>query len=412
MVKIDLNSKNFCAAPWHSILVDFGGDIIPDSQFWLSYGNIYEQTLDEIWQNPIPRATRKSFINGIIPENCKQCPKKEQTIGASRRTFFKGNLNYLLKDNNFEIDTKPDIYFLEINISNICNLKCRMCSSAASSAWVKEDEHILSLGRTYHRPKGFTKKRQYRKLKGNIIERLFYNPHNFRNLCYLSLKGGEPFMEPDNYKILDFMIDQNLAKNIILDLSTNGTIIDQKMFSYFKFFKEVKLHVSIEATGKLYQYIRGGNIFTIDQLEENLKIFNKLENTRIIFATTYSVYNLFEIPNLWNWFIKNRKENHEIYFHNIVVTPQYLHPCVLPYEYRKKASDELILANIPDTTNNPRQGSIGINGIIKGILNKSYYTPEQQKILLEQCKQFTNDIDKLRNTNIKEVLPELRCLYD
>ena len=64
-----------------------------------------------------------------------------------------------------------------------------------------------------------------------------------------------------------------ILKNVILDINTNGTIFNDRLNKIAKHFKMVKLHISVEGTGKLF-HIPGGDNFTIEQLEENIKLFN------------------------------------------------------------------------------------------------------------------------------------------
>jgi len=124
-----------------------------------------------------------------------------------------------------------------------------MCSGEASTAWIKEESLLKKINGSYYIHRIISPKHTL--LQSDIIEKLFEYPEDFRNLCYLSLKGGEPFLEPTNYMILDRIIELGYAKNIILDLTTNGTIVDDRIFSYSEKFRQIKLHISIEGTGQL-----------------------------------------------------------------------------------------------------------------------------------------------------------------
>ena len=94
---------------------------------------------------------------------------------------------------------------------------------------------------------------------------------------------------------MEQFIKWGIAKDVILDINTNGTIFNDRLYKIAKNFKMVKLHISIEGTGELYQYIRGGDNFTINQLEDNIKNFNMLANTMIIYTVTVQAYNIFDI---------------------------------------------------------------------------------------------------------------------
>ena len=57
------------------------------------------------------------------------------------------------------------------------------------------------------------------------------------------------------------------------------------------------LNVSVEATGDLYGYIRGGNIQNISQLEKNIKWFDQFDNLKGQFTHCVSIYNVFDLQN-------------------------------------------------------------------------------------------------------------------
>ena len=82
---------------------------------------------------------------------------------------------------------------------------------------------------------------------------------------------------------MEQFIEWGIAKNIVLDINTNGTVINEKLFDIAKQFKKVKfLLVWMVLESCIAIYSRGGENFTLKQLEENIKQFNKLENTQII----------------------------------------------------------------------------------------------------------------------------------
>lgn len=372
-----------CYAPWHSILVRFNGDIVPDSVYTNRYGNVLETPLIELLNAHTASYTRESIKLGILPPECQQCVKKESAVGHSRRLFFKDLLNPMLENKEYDYSKNPtDILFLEFNMSNICNLKCRMCDGINSSAWVKDDIKLAKNGNPYFRrvndPEfGYTNK------SDQIIEKLFEDPTPFMNLRYLSIKGGEPYMEPANKIILQKFIDLGIASQITLDWTTNGTIVDEEVHDLAKQYGETKWTVSLEGTGSLYEYIRGGKNFTFAQLNENLKQYNF---DRIIIAVTVMAYNIAHLHSIQQWFDINKKSNWEIYFNNVVAAPPYLNPRILPNS---------ILENIDYKLDN-------INYTQDSFLGKH----------LDKFVGYTKDLDSIRNTNILDYCPELSPLFE
>lgn len=374
-----------CYAPWHSILVRFNGDIVPDPVYTERYGNLFKNNLKEILNSKVAKETKETLRNGVLPEECGQCEKKEAVIGHSRRLFFRDILNPMISDIESANYTNEfhDIRFLEFNMSNICNLKCRMCNGIHSSAWVKEEIKLNDLNKIYLRPVNHPEF-GYRKINETIIDRLFEFPEYFKNLKYLSIKGGEPYMEPANKKILSKLIHMGLSKNIILDLTTNGTLIDEELHSLALNFGHTKWTVSVEGTGDLYQYIRGDKNHTFENLNNNLVEYSKFD--RVIIAVTVMAYNISHLEKIQTWYDQIKRPNYSIYFNNVVATPPYLNPRVLPNKILNKIQNKLP--------------------------NINYSHDDSLSELLPVFVSFTKDLDNLRNTDIMQVCPELSELFE
>lgn len=372
-----------CYAPWHSILVRFNGDLVPDGVYTKRYGNLLESSLNDVLNSITASYTKDSMRNGVLPPECQQCALKEASVGHSRRLFFRDILNPMLENTNYDYSKNfTDIYFLEFNMSNICNLKCRMCDGINSSAWVKDEMKLAEDGNILQRrindPEfGYTNKSE------QIIEKLFEDPTPLLNLRYLSIKGGEPYMEPANKKILQKFIDLGIAQNITLDWTTNGTIVDDEVHELARQYGHTKWTVSLEGTGDLYEYIRGGNNFTFAQLNENLKQY---DFDRIIIAVTVMAYNIAHLDKIQNWYDSVKQENWDIYFNNVVAAPPYLNPRVLPNEILQRI--EYKLPNI------------------------NYTQSENSELYLQGLIYFTQRLDKIRNTNILDYCPELTGLFE
>lgn len=406
-----------CLAPWHSLTINWEGNVYADAVARFPYGNLYKNTLSQMWSNDIAVKLRSDWSNGKTDNPvCQQCILKETSSGYSRRLYFYNNIDpEIAKQTSYDPNALPDILYLEINSSNKCNLKCRMCCGPVSSSWIKDEVKLASNKPDWmpDRDKG-----EYFKLEFSIIENLLENKNYFLNLEVLKLTGGEPLMEDQNYQIMEKFIEWGIAKNVTLDINTNGTVINERLKHITNEFKAVKFHVSIEGTGKLYEYIRGGDSFDIDQLENNIKnFFNRLANTTLIYTVTVQVYNIFDLVNIWKWYIKNRKPHDEIYFRNIVANPRYLNIHVLPEKYRLQAHEILKNANLPIGDYFPPgepigQGDIGFGDLISNLANSKHFTQDQQQRHLKEFLWFTNKLDSIRNTNIKNVVPQLTELFE
>jgi radical SAM protein with 4Fe4S-binding SPASM domain len=400
-----------CVAPWHSLTIEWDGEVYADAVAFKPYGSIYENTLSELWQSKRAVELRKTWSKGI-PDNeiCNSCIRKEQTVGSSRRQYFYRNLpSELLKTATYDPNEKPNIWYLEINSSNKCNLKCRMCNGQVSSSWVKEEKQLAKITPSWMPKRKIGK---YSKVDFDVIKNVLEKKEYFKDLQFLKLTGGEPLMEEQNYQLMEQFIEWDIAKNIMLDINTNGTFMNERLVNIVKHFKLVKLHISLEGTGELYQYIRGGENFTLDQLETNILEFNKLPNTVIIYTVTVQIYNIFNIVDIWDWYLNIRKPTNEIYFKNVVVNPPHLNFQILPNKLKLKAYETMKKANLPqgDYTdiNDVTQGDIGFSNIIKNLQNLDTYNEKH----LKEFVQFTKDIDSLRKTDVRKIIPQLSELFE
>lgn len=259
-----------------------------------------------------------------------------------------------------------------------------MCNGISSSAWVKEEIKLSELNPKYQRPVNHPEF-GYRNLSDEIVDRLFSYPEYFKNLSYVSIKGGEPYMEPANKKILRRLIELGINQNITLDVTTNGTIVDNEFHELAKQFKHTKWTVSVEATGKLYEYIRGGKNFTFEQLQDNLNEYRIFD--RIIVAVTVMTYNVSQLYKIQDWYDSVKKDNYTIYYNNVVATPNYLNPRLLPNEILQLGKD----LNKIETIN--------------------YTQDPELAYLLPTFVDFTRDLDNIRGTDVLEVCPELKSLF-
>ena len=149
-----------------------------------------------------------------------------------------------------------------------------------------------------------------------------------------------------------------------------------------KQYKETKWTVSLEGTDGLYEYIRGGKNFTFEQLNNNLKQYNF---DRIIIAVTVMAYNIAHLDKIHWWFEENKQDNWEIYFNNVVTAPPYLNPRVLPNEILDKIDFRLPKINYTQSELAPKYIDAFVN--------------------------YTNDLDKIRNTSVLDYCPELTPLF-
>jgi len=160
-----MSNKNFCILPFIHLATTTEGhcrlcckvskhDVICDDN-----GNPYNvntHTINEIWNSNHYTQLRQRVLNDERLPECKICWTEEETfysawskdktdeLPSKRR---KENQKWLhkktkLKDNISDIVSNPRIRYYDIRLSNLCNLKCRMCWPHFSSQIVKEQQQF------------------------------------------------------------------------------------------------------------------------------------------------------------------------------------------------------------------------------------------------------------------------------
>ena len=100
-----------CLAPWHSILVRFNGDIVPDGVYKARYGNVLKSSLNDVLNSYTATHTKDSLRMGQLPPECEQCALKEGSVGHSRRLFFRDILNPMVENNGLTTPKTSQIYY-------------------------------------------------------------------------------------------------------------------------------------------------------------------------------------------------------------------------------------------------------------------------------------------------------------
>lgn len=168
-------------------------------------------------------------------------------------------------------------FHIQWHITEICNLRCVHCYR---EPWRKE----LNIDQL--------------KLVANKIVK-FVDKLGFNEIV-LTITGGEPFLKPEFYELMDFLDkcqDFNSIRRI--NIITNGTIVPKEQLMQIK--KLDKLYISLESlTPQVNDKIRGKGNF--ENVLNKLSFFVKNYNVGIM--TTLMKDNIEELTNNLYLFIK------------------------------------------------------------------------------------------------------------
>lgn len=379
-----------CKVPWVSITLSGNGDIKPCCVFKGGNQSIHKgDTLDSAWKDF--DSLRTEFLENKKPQSCEQCWKREESLGHSRRFWYDDKISNWPKE--YTLSPPMTLRHMDLNFGNTCNLKCRMCGSWGSTTWFKEEVKLMKVNTEF--------KRDAVDLKPTVIPASYWEDRKdmFSNLERIDFKGGEPMMQSGMFEFLEFLVKWGISKNITIAYTTNGTKTPEILKELWPKFKNVKVIISIEGTGDLYNYIRGGDIQNIDQLVENIHWFDQFENLHGSFNSAIQIYNIFDLSNILEW-MRDRVNASERWHKNpdtfkfdcLVSNPNYLDINIMPDELKRKAIEKIERKDYKSLR------------FIKESLKKSSFDEKQWSLFIN----FTKTLDKFRKTDVREVVPELR----
>lgn len=331
--------SKLCIKPWTHLVQHTSGLFSPCCKIeeLLQFEGRNAETLDEAWRSESLVNLRSEFLEGKKPSICHQCWREESAGLASDRILTNDRILRTKGEEYFQSITsskKPTPISLDLKISNICNLKCRICSVTYSSQILNEYANDLNI-ETEGMKVTYSKDRWSK--NNNAIE-VFKKW--LPTIEYIEVYGGEPFLQKDLEEILSTCIKEGRANKISLRFHTNGMVDLRNWFVTLKEFENVEIHFSLDDIGPRLEYQRSGSKWAyIKKNFERVKYWelqDPIKRKLGVFAT-YSIYNSMSIVELLNW---ADSLNSEVFI-STLQTPPYLNIQNFPDEFRKKVIEYL-----------------------------------------------------------------------
>lgn len=305
--------------------------------------------------------TPKEWKNSKIVKNAKLLLEKNEWPSACEKCKVKeeaGLISQRLKPKEFN----SELIHLDLRFGNSCNLKCISCWSGSSSSIAQEEidmsvAGIIPTTNITEANTNWASEETFKKLLDLPIQEVY-------------LTGGEPMM----VKNLDTFLER-LDPSTNLRFNTNCTVWNPKIEKLLRKFNTVVMSLSLDAVDEKIEYIRYGSKWK--DVEENAKRYADFCLVNI--SPTLSVLNSYffeeikEYADKRNWTV----------FENLLYTPSWLY-CI----------------NAPDSLKEKFQ------------IPKEWYEGKADQEQIEKFKHTITRLDKWRNINIKNYLPEVAKAYD
>lgn len=340
------NMKNtMCFKTWNDLIISLPNRTVKwccktqmspelDNELKFDLETLEEQGLDFFINHPILKQRKYDLSGGTRSPDCIGCWKSEDISGQSVRTTynnqyqpmwkrrFEMSQNHPKKSIQFhqEMQNHDGFNFIEIELTNRCNMACAYCWEGLSSRWQKE------VGRFHPDTDNLIFDKVIELLKEYWHSTLKHHPKvNF------SLLGGEPFFSNHMFKFIeDYIVEINDTKRdfkeVEVTVTTNLNFPKAKFDQFLKLVERTpnityNMQLSGEAVGKRSEYIRWG--LNWDNWVSNVDAFfinsKKLNNLIIGFGCAHNSLSFLYYKE-WLELIESKVKEHEfkkpIYMHH------------------------------------------------------------------------------------------------
>ena len=199
---------------------------------------------------------------------CYRCNRLEQLNQPSLRTIT-----------NFLSDVR-ELKAIQFKMSNKCQLTCVHCGPEHSSSWSKYlniSPHVLN---------------SFEVTDEFLTELVELLPQ----LKYIKFTGGEPFLDPAHYKILEHLsnYDKSHCKLVYI---TNGLI--KPRLELWQGWKDIECNISIDGYKDTYEWFRRGACW--DELFDSIDVIKQNSNASINYSITpWTIADYQRSVEFWN----------------------------------------------------------------------------------------------------------------
>lgn len=160
----------------------------------------------------------------------------------------------------------------ELYLTDSCNMRCAFCGS-----WNQHEvANALDI-----------------ELVKDYLDSLIRNGYR-----YLSLSGGEPFLYSHLYEVIEYAH----SKGLLINLTTNGLLIDEKYLSFVKS-KNVMTRISLHTLNR-DKFFKVTGVDLLERVTHSIELFKEMNGTFGI-GVTVSDYNIDEIDAMAQYALSN-----------------------------------------------------------------------------------------------------------
>lgn len=397
--RLESRSRALCLLPWVQLHARANGAAMPCSiaderHPWPS---LRHATVAEAFNSEPMRKLRSMMLSGQRSPVCRRCFAVEDAGGESLRQLF--NRRFAERAAAAETgrqDGSADpsqIVSLDIRFSNLCNLRCRSCGPAASTAWYQDDPNRA--------PKDFW----IQQAVGNSDELWAKIDPYLAGMQSFHFAGGEPMMMDETYQLLDKLIALGRT-DVELTYITNATTWahrDWDALDMWKRFEDVTVMASLDGSGPRGQYLRKG--LDWDRAVENcLRLRRECPHVRFQIHYTVGAMNALHLPDFIDQCLSDGLIELDQLLVNPIQDPISMSLTSLPrgLKHKVRQAYQTRIADLPQ--HSPLASRLG--------QTIDYMDSRDTSDELPELRRATLALDEKRNESFSSTFPELAELMD
>ena len=410
-------SKVFCDKPFNHNYIHPNGkmrlccttiqDLPTDNNY-----NLFDagkHGIDDYWNSNRMKEIRRKMIAGEKIRDCEKCYRQEEQGVQSLRSTY--NMESYIKDTAIDGTFSKKANTMQIQMGNICNLKCKMCSQMYCHMhgmetrdigkqdpewlhWVKEQganvnnwTNELGVKHEWYKNKEF-------KLK--MFE------HISKNINSLVVIGGEPTLIPEFYQLFEYCDSQGTLGSKSVTLVTNLTNTNPKLTTWLPKLGNWTIWASVDGVNERTEYIRYPSQW--NKVLEGLEFYRSLlgKNGNITLSPAVQLLNIDQLDDIIKWWLEwcggELNKQYGFTWLATVWYPLICNPSIAPREWRMTVADKLAKYKFDD-----QYDSLITN------LREDKHTEQQYKDFQRSFIRYNDKQDQFREVphTWRQLLPAL-----
>lgn len=395
-------ADTFCVLPWTMLDVKPQGQILPCDLFARALVSdegepmdVRRHSLASAWASADLARVRKAHASGERIPECDRCWHVEAKGGKSRRTRYLDELSQFVP---LAEAGQAKLAFLSFFPGNLCNLRCRTCTPASSSALTREMAEVSKLMVLRGGPAIPSEPA----VSENWLREspVFWESIDevFSELKQIEFLGGEPLVIDQHHDLLTRLVESGHAGHVALRYVTNGTRVPARAAELWPHFERVGLQVSLDGIGPRFEYLRHPARWeaVVGNIDRFRTIAGRVDVTT---NATFSLISAYYVHEVFEW---TRAKGLKFSL-NSFGDPRHLDPRALTSRAKREVRERLTDPALPiDASERPN-----VAGLLE-LMDSEDWSAQELPIFWLRTRAH----DEYRGERFEAVFPELAALLD